>query len=467
MSVQYPEHIISYPVHSDTASYGQSGTGIPLSHLDSKLVEVRGYQINWQTFHQTGVLSKDEWDFIGDVDAKSRKERTELISKYIEKSIKALISMWGNFKNDHPLAYILVMTDDTITDDRSTVKEFHAAAKRDNVNLWKPLFSLLNRDNPVILQMASRIFAKLACWSKFKCPNDDLNLYLSWLKGQLAVPGNEYLQNVAECLQWMMRVEEYRMPFVKVNGINGIVSVLLSNVGFQLQYQLIFSLWMLSFCAEVADQIVDNNVIPVLADILRNSQKEKVTRIVLATLRNLLQKPGQPKLASVSMIHCKLLPLITVMSSKNWDDEDIKEDVDFLLEKLNDGVQDLSTFDEYVAEVKSGRLEWSPVHKSDKFWRENAIRLTDNNYELLRILVRLLETAKDPVILAVACHDLGEFVRLYPRGKPVFDGLGGKELIMLRMTHEEPAVRYEALLAVQKLMVHNWEFLGKQLKVDK
>ena len=27
-----------------------------------------------------------------------------------------------------------------------------------------------------------------------------------------------------------------------------------------------------------------------------------------------------------------------------------------------------STFDEYVAEVKSGRLEWSPVHKSDKFW---------------------------------------------------------------------------------------------------
>ena len=59
--------------------------GIPLSHLDSKLVEVRGYQINWQTFHQTGVLSKEEWDFIGVVDAKSRKERTELISKYIEK----------------------------------------------------------------------------------------------------------------------------------------------------------------------------------------------------------------------------------------------------------------------------------------------------------------------------------------------------------------------------------------------
>ena len=27
-----------------------------------------------------------------------------------------------------------------------------------------------------------------------------------------------------------------------------------------------------------------------------------------------------------------------------------------------------SSFDEYVHEVTSGRLEWSPVHKSEKFW---------------------------------------------------------------------------------------------------
>ena len=27
-----------------------------------------------------------------------------------------------------------------------------------------------------------------------------------------------------------------------------------------------------------------------------------------------------------------------------------------------------SSFDEYAAEVRSGRLEWSPVHRSDKFW---------------------------------------------------------------------------------------------------
>ena len=32
------------------------------------------------------------------------------------------------------------------------------------------------------------------------------------------------------------------------------------------------------------------------------------------------------------------------------------------------GTHACSSFDEYVHEVRSGRLEWSPVHKSEKFW---------------------------------------------------------------------------------------------------
>ena len=35
-----------------------------------------------------------------------------------------------------------------------------------------------------------------------------------------------------------------------------------------------------------------------------------------------------------------------------------------------------------------------------------------------RILVKLLQYSPDPLIQAVACHDLGEFIRHYPRGRP-------------------------------------------------
>ena len=38
----------------------------------------------------------------------------------------------------------------------------------------------------------------------------------------------------------------------------------------------------------------------------------------------------------------------------------------------------------------------------------------------------------------------------------VIEQLGAKHLVMQFLNHEDPNVRYEALIAVQKLMVHNW-----------
>ena len=45
-----------------------------------------------------------------------------------------------------------------------------------------------------------------------------------------------------------------------------------------------------------------------------------------------------------------------------------------------------SSFGEYVLELKSGQLLWSPLHTSDKFWAENAHRLMEKKSELLKYL---------------------------------------------------------------------------------
>uniref|UniRef100_A0A8C9FDT4 ATPase H+ transporting V1 subunit H n=1 Tax=Pavo cristatus TaxID=9049 RepID=A0A8C9FDT4_PAVCR len=174
---------------------------------------------------------------------------------------------------------------------------------------------------------------------------------------------------------------------------------------------------------------------------------------------NLLEKSTERETRqeyALAMIQCKVLKQLENLDQQKYDDEDISEDIKFLLDKLGESVQDLSSFDEYSSELKSGRLEWSPVHKSEKFWRENAVRLNEKNYELLKILTKLLEVSDDPQVLAVAAHDVGEYVRHYPRGKRVIEQLGGKQLVMNHMHHEDQQVRYNALLAVQKLMVHNW-----------
>ncbi|XP_034256979.1 V-type proton ATPase subunit H isoform X1 [Thrips palmi] len=280
---------------------------------------------------------------------------------------------------------------------------------------------------------------------------------------------NEYVQSVGRCLQMMLRIDVYRLAFVAVDGISTIISVLRCRVNFQVQYQLVFCLWVLTFNPLLAEKMNKFNVIPILADILSDSVKEKVTRIILAVFRNMIEKPTDSQTSKdhcMAMVSSKVLKQLSILEQRKFDDEDIVADIEFLNERLQASVQDLSSFDEYATEVKSGRLEWSPVHRSAQFWRENAGRLNEKNYELLRILTHLLQNSHEALVLAVAAFDIGEYVRHYPRGKHVIEQLGGKQTVMQLLAHDDPNVRYEALLAVQKLMVHNWEYLGRQLEKE-
>lgn len=161
----------------------------------------------------------------------------------------------------------------------------------------------------------------------------------------------------------------------------------------------------------------------------------------------------------------KLLPLCNILSARKFADEDIPADVDFLLHALQRNVQTLSSFDEYASEVRSGNLEWSPVHRSDSFWKLNATNLNENDYEILRLLAKILNNSTNPLHLAIACHDIGEYVRVNPRGKKIVTDIGAKTRIMDLMNDQDHNVRYEALIAVQKFMVSNWEYLSSSTPV--
>lgn len=271
----------------------------------------------------------------------------------------------------------------------------------------------------------------------------------------------------------MLRIEEYRKAFDDIDGMATLESLISEEkLNFQIQYQLIFCWWVLTFNTDLARKMKKYNLIQNLADILRKAVKEKVRRIVLAVLRNLIEKVDDPDMSrenAILMVQCKIMKQLEIIqqSVQNNGDPELIEDTEFLIDALQTSVQDLSSFDEYATELRSGRLEWSPVHHSEKFWRENAHRLNEQNYELLKIIIGILEHSKDALVMSVAAHDLGEYVRHYSRGKMVIESLGGKYLIMQRLSHEDSSVRYQALLCVQKLMVQNWEYLGKQLNMER
>lgn len=437
------------------------------SPLQQKANEVRANRVNWQSYFQSQMISSDDLAVITKLDGFAPEQRAAQLKEKPLVCAKTFLNMMAHISKDQTVQYILTMIDDILQEDKARVEIFRDYARRNKESVWGPFLSMLNRPDGFIVNQTSRIIAKLACWSKELMEGADLSYYLTWLRDQLRVPSNEYLQTVARCLQMMLRISEYRKAFVRVDGINFLIQTLSNGVSYQIQYQLIFCLWVMTFDPELADKISKCNAIPMLCDVLSEANKEKVTRIVLATFRNLLEKPGENEFIrenALAMVQCKLLKQIQLLEGKKIDDPELIDDRNFINDTLTASVQDLSSFDEYSSEVKSGRLEWSPVHKSEKFWRENVMRLNEKNFEILKILIKLLELSKDPLILSVAAHDIGEYVRHFPRGKTIVEQLGGKQLVMTHLSHDDPNVRYEALLAVQKLMVHNWEYLGKQLE---
>jgi len=154
----------------------------------------------------------------------------------------------------------------------------------------------------------------------------------------------------------------------------------------------------------------------------------------------------------------KLLGTIIINNAhKQAADADFEADVIALEEILLRNYRELSTYDRWVSEVSSGALRWGIVH-TEKFWRENNRFIEANDFTNLKLLINSLR-AKDTTVLCIALYDLGEFTRFYPNGRLVVSALGGKDLALELLSHEDSEVQTHALQCISKIMVTNWEFM--------
>ncbi len=117
----------------------------------------------------------------------------------------------------------------------------------------------------------------------------------------------------------------------------------------------------------------------------------------------------------------------------------------------------MSRWDIYENEVLSGNLEWGVLHTT-KFFQQNCKQLEgkDGDFMILKRLI-VLVTSDDDDVAAVACYDIGEFVRHYPNGRLIAKQLGAKDAIMNLIGHENAELQRQALHSVSKMMVQNWE----------
>merc|ERR1719492_67095 len=247
------------------------------------------------------MISEEDYNFISNFDGADASTRMSLIQANPHQLPKTFMNLLSQISKDATIQYLLTLLDDLLQEDKSRVEIFKTFYANRAESVWTQLLTLLNRPVGFIMNMTARVIAKMACWSCELMQGSDLQFYLTWLKDQLRAPNNEYIQSVARCLQMMLRIDQYRISFVALDGITAIVAVLKSKVNFQIQYQLSFCLWVMTFNVTIAEKLNKFGVIPILADILADAQKEKVSRIILAVFRNLLEKPEERELVKENL----------------------------------------------------------------------------------------------------------------------------------------------------------------------
>lgn len=442
------------------------------NEFQAKTLELRNQRPQWITYYQGQMIDKSDYEFINRFDSNSAAEREKILSNPNEKieCIRTLITIINKVSKESTLQYTVTLIDDFLHENKMRVDIFHMYSRKYKENVYQTFLKMLCLQDFFLKHQVARIITKLACWSGELMPDKDLRDFIYWAKENLDEK-NPYKDTLCRCMQMLFRIDYYRLAFYKLDGVNSLVSYLEGTLNStsskdQMQYQVIFCVWLLTFNDQIATRIQNNHmIIPVLADILNATEKEKVKRIILASFRNLLEKPKLPEIVKANclcMLQSKVKKLVDLMKQSNIEDPDIVEDIDFLEKKLEGLMIDVSSFDEYTLEITTNRLSWSPVHKSDKFWRENAQRLNENNFFLIRRLIELLKIpSSTPLVLEIALNDIGEYVRYYSRGKNVIEQLEGKTTIMSLLAHENTDVKHRALLCVQKLMVHHWEYLSK------
>jgi len=351
---------------------------------------------------------------------------------------------------------ILILIGDALTDHDERIPLFTRTVESDTELPYGPLLRTLETSDEFVQLKAAQILTVLLSSESAILQPHQLQPFLNTLAAIVQGSSPNKRDVAVQCLEALLARRECRQAVWKIPGIiAGLVLILKHKPGPQMSYQVAFCLWLLSFEQNVAQQINGSyDIIPLLIDVAQAAVKEKVIRVIVATFRNLVTKAPSANLPA--MLVAELLPFAKNLCTRKWSDEDIIEDVQFLRDELNTNFQSLTTYDEYSSELTSGHLSWTPVHESDDFWRENAVKLNNQDYLQLRTLVKLLKNSDDALVLAVAAHDIGQYVKHYERGKKIITELGAKTRVMELMTHENSDVRYRALISVQQLVSQPW-----------
>jgi len=357
-----------------------------------------------------------------------------------------------------PVMWILTLMYDMLRNDSSCYNIFQEAMKS-QVSVYKPLIRLcstfLPGEDTYVQDKAAWLLSAVAGNVPQFFSSEDV---LSFLKLLLAEDNQTCSPlGVLEAITNLLKADTFRGLVWAQPGVGELIfHIVPKSQPPPYLYKCVFAIWMLSFDAAITGELKEYGVIEKIKEILAVSRVEKVVRLCLTVLKNFLAN----KVLCEDIVEEGILEAVQQLEYEKWRDAELYDDIRDMAMKIANEVAEMSNFDRYERELQTGKLSWGFIHSS-KFWAENVLKFEQNDFRALKVLATLLlSTATDATTLAVACHDIGEFVAMHPLGKKKVAQLQVKERVMQLMGSNDSnyrEVRREALLCCQKIMLNKWQ----------
>ena len=392
-------------------------------------------------------------------------EQREALKEDPKKIIKDFIEALFKLEGDKNLmSYILAYLDSMIFEENSVIASILEIRKEnENRDLILFLRNILASDdnvyNSIIYDSTTRILS--AIYSDFYNQNNFIteseslvNFLISHsIKNTKIV--SDYIMAVS--LTHLLLVPTIPDFFMNHQG-NLILKELFdkNSKDLQIMYYTLLNIWILSFEDDFVKFVEDpkNLIIVDILNTLKKLAREKLTRVGLKILRNLSRSTSCVSL----MIDNNLIGFLTMEMRKNIKDEKMKDNMNYLIEIMEKNYKIFSSYEKFLKEIETEKLTFGPCHTS-KFWKEHIKKTEKDEFAIIKKLIHLLES-NDDTTQAVACFDLGEFSRLHPFSKTILESFDGKAKLMKMIEKESPLVREHGLVAIQKLMINNWQIIA-------
>ncbi|CAG99317.1 H(+)-transporting V1 sector ATPase subunit H [Kluyveromyces lactis] len=320
------------------------------------------------------------------------------------------------------------------------------------------LVSLLLQFNDT--DLASKLLENKQFQSLFKSEHKD-SLYLAIRLLQELTVTKAYKQ-----LVWSQEAFYLPIVFQSIFSINENQpqQTNTNNLQIQLQYYALMIIWLLTFDPKITEAFTKEHLAHYLQllRLIRSTIKEKVVRLSVAIILNGINESVKNHKSTVKnlILLGNAIPTLNQIMERKFLDDELKQDLTTLKESLEAEYHELTSFDEYLAELNSKILLWSPVHQDDQFWLDNLDKFKENNWKLFLQLIDLLKefiTEKRPssVSLQILLNDIRKVMELDNDSIKI---LGKDKLIIMQLLqHSDSKVKYEALKTTQVIVSNTFK----------